>query len=46
MNNKIEELLIELRRFIDLDIDLNQEENKQYIRALIEQFENENNEDY
>lgn len=45
MNNKIEELLIELRRFIDLDIDLNQEENKQYIRALIEQLENENNED-
>ena len=45
MNNKIEELLIELRRFIDLDIDLKQEENKQYIRALIEQLENENNED-
>lgn len=46
MNNKIEELLIELRRFIDLDLDLNQEENKQYIRSLIEQLENENNEDY
>ena len=46
MNNKIEELLIELRRFIDLDLDLNQEENKQYIRALIEQQENENNGDY
>lgn len=45
MNSNIEELLIALRNFLDLDLDLNKEENKQHILAIIERIENEINED-
>lgn len=41
MKDSIVEWLSCLKNFIDLDIDLNKEENKQHIRMIIENIEND-----